>query len=142
MPNTSQMTTIITKIIVSFNPNEVIASTMTESMSDNDKNREYIPAVIKSIIIGAEVFPASITDSTIPFHLIPLKRAMAKLAKAPIPAASVGVKIPPQIPPNTTIIKPIIDMPDKNCLLLIFAVSPIVSGSGANSGLITAFERL
>jgi hypothetical protein len=47
-----------------FKPTEAMASTITESMSDNDKNLEYIPAVIKSIIIGAEVFPASITDST------------------------------------------------------------------------------
>ena len=132
----------MTKIIVSFNPNDVIASTMTESISDKDKNREYIPAVIKSIIIGAEVFHASITDSTMPLHLIPLKSAMAKLAKAPMPAAYVGVKIPPQIPPKTTIIKPIIDIPDKNCLLEIFAVSPMLSGSGANLGLITALERL
>ena len=79
---------------------------MTESISDNDRNLEYIPAVINRIIIGADVFPASITESTIPFHLIPLNSAIMKLAKAPMPAASVGVKIPPQIPPKTTKISP------------------------------------
>ena len=139
MPKTSQMTTIMTKIMKLFKPTEVMASTITESMSDNDKNLEYIPAVIKSIIIGAEVLPASITDSTNPFHLIPLNSAIPKLASAPMPAASVGVKIPPHIPPKTTNIKPIIDMPDIICVEVNFVMSPMLSGSGANSGFLTAF---
>ena len=35
-----------------------MASTITESISDNDKKREYIPAVINSIMIGADVLPS------------------------------------------------------------------------------------
>ena len=115
---------------------------MTESMSDKDKNLEYIPAVINNIMIGAEVLPASITDSTIPFHLMPLNKAIPKLARAPIPAASVGVNIPPQIPPKTTTINPRMDNPDIICLLVSFVRSPILSGSGASLGLITALEKL
>ena len=41
------MTTIMTKTMKLFRPTEAMASTITESMSDNDKNLEYIPAVIK-----------------------------------------------------------------------------------------------
>ena len=78
-----------------------MASSIIELISDNDRNLEYIPAVISNIMIGAEVFPASITDSTTPLNFMPLQSAIIKLAIAPIPAASVAVKIPPQIPPNT-----------------------------------------
>ena len=59
-----------------------------------------------------------------------------------MPAASVGVKIPPQIPPKTTKISPKIDIPDKNCSFVIEVVSPILSGSGANLGFIMALNKL
>ena len=39
-----------------------MASNIIEFISDKDKNLEYIPAVINKIIMGADVFPASIID--------------------------------------------------------------------------------
>ena len=92
-----------------------MASRMIELISDNDRNLEYIPAVISNIIIGADVFPASITDSTTPLNFMPLQSAIIKLAIAPIPAASVAVKIPPQIPPNTKKISAMIFEPIISC---------------------------
>ena len=89
-----------------------MASNIIEFISDKDKNLEYIPAVINKIIIGADVFPASIIDATTPLNLIPLNNAITKLAIAPMPAASVAVKKPPQIPPRTKNIKPIIEKPE------------------------------
>ncbi|GIR80440.1 MAG: hypothetical protein CM15mP81_19500 [Alphaproteobacteria bacterium] len=83
-----------------------------------EKNLEYIPAVINKIIIGADVFPASIIDATTPLNLIPLNNAITKLAIAPMPAASVAVKKPPQIP-RTKNIKPIIEKPEYISVLLI-----------------------
>ena len=100
IPKISQIITIIKRTIISLRPTEFIDATINESISDKDRNLEYIPAVINKIIIGAEILPASITDATIPFHFIPLNNAIKKLAKAPTPAASVAVKIPPQIPPK------------------------------------------
>ncbi len=85
---------------------------MIEFISDKERNLEYIPAVISKIIIGADVFPASITESTTPLKFMPLHNAIIKLAIAPIPAASVAVKIPPQIPPSTKKINAIIEKPE------------------------------
>ena len=70
IPKISQMITIIKRTIISLRPTEFIDATINESISDKDRNLEYIPAVINKIIIGAEILPASITDATIslPFH--------------------------------------------------------------------------
>ena len=59
IPKTNQIKTIINKTDSSFMPTELIASIMIVLISDKDKNLEYMPAVMSSIMIGA-VFPASI----------------------------------------------------------------------------------
>ena len=51
-----------------------------------------------------------------------------------MPAASVAVKKPPQIPPSTKNIKPIIEKPEYISVFVNFVVKPTVSGSGASFG--------
>jgi hypothetical protein len=53
------------------------------------------------IRIGAEVRPVISIASTRPFRRTPLSNARTKASKVPIPAASVGVNAPSQIPPRT-----------------------------------------
>ena len=112
IPSSSHIITITTSPIAPSNPAEVIAPIISESMSASDKNLEYIPAVISKIIIGADVLPASMMQSTSSLNLRPLAIAMHMPANAPTPAASVAVKKPPHIPPKTRTINPIIDAPE------------------------------
>ena len=84
---------------------------MTFTAPPMASRREYIEAAISRIMIGAVVLPASKMACMISRPRMPLAMPRAKAPKAPKPAASVGVKMPPQMPPITRMIKARIPTP-------------------------------
>jgi hypothetical protein len=105
IPKINQTTTIINKIKTLLPPMSVKTFVSASVIPPIASNLEYICAQIKINKIGAEIFPVSKTESKISLKETPFNIAKINANKAPIPAASVGVKKPNQMPPKTKTIK-------------------------------------